>query len=155
MAIIWFKADHFKIKAVMDCFVLHAFEGVTCQHECWKVRNGSHTDKSARYCCFTFFHTDTIDIGCPFQETSILASACALREDKSGLFIDETEGQLVSLLSCGDWSVFSTCPCIPDVNIKISLRGKTHSGGAKVNHSNNINNNKRDKEITLQTSKQN
>lgn len=45
------------------------------------------------------FHTDTIDIGCPFQETSILASACALREDKSGLFIDETEGQLVSLLT--------------------------------------------------------
>ncbi len=54
------------------------------------------------------FHTDTVDIGCLFQETSILVSACALREDKSGLFIDETEGQLVSLLSCGDWSVFPT-----------------------------------------------
>ncbi len=70
------------------------------------------------------FHTDTVDIGCPFQETSILVSACALREDKSGLFIDETEGQLVSLLSCGNWSVFSARPCTPDVNIKISLTEK-------------------------------
>ncbi len=80
------------------------------------------------------FHTDTVDIGCPFQETSILVSACALREDKSGLFIDETEGQLVSLLSCGNWSVFSARPCTPDVNIKISPnRKKNIKGEAEVN----------------------
>ncbi len=86
------------------------------------------------------FHTDTVDIGCPFQETSILASVCALREDKSGLFI-ETEGQLVSLLSCGDWNVFSTSPCTTDVNIKISLtekktKKKNIQGETEVNSDN-------------------